>query len=97
MAHVVAEPCFDCKDTKCVTVCPVDCFYEGEHMLYIHPDECIDCKDCVPVCPQEAIFFADDLPEEWKDFAALNAEMAPSSTPINQEKPPLPGTHCKQR
>ena len=48
MAHVVAEPCFDCKYTDCVVVCPVDCFYEGAQMLYIHPDECIDCEACVP-------------------------------------------------
>ena len=48
MAHIVAEPCFDCKYTDCVVVCPVDCFYEGDQMLYIHPEECIDCEACVP-------------------------------------------------
>ena len=68
MAHVVAEPCFDCKYTDCVVVCPVDCFYEGAQMLYIHPDECIDCEACVPECPVEAIFHEDNLPDEWKDF-----------------------------
>ena len=47
MAHVVAQPCFDCKYTDCVLVCPVDCFHQGEKMLYIHPDECIDCLACV--------------------------------------------------
>ena len=76
MTHVVCEPCFDCKYTDCVVVCPVECFYEGEQMLYIHPDECIDCEACVPECPVEAIFHEDNLPEEWKDFTALNAEMA---------------------
>ena len=72
MTHVVAEPCFGCKYTDCVVVCPVECFYEGEKMLYIHPDECIDCEACVPECPVEAIFHEDNLPEEWKEFTALN-------------------------
>ncbi len=62
MTHVVAEPCFNCKYTDCVVVCPVECFYEGESMLYIHPDECIDCEACVPECPVEAIFHEDNLP-----------------------------------
>ena len=70
MAHIVAEPCFDCKYTDCVVVCPVDCFYEGAQMFYIHPDECIDCEACVPECPVEAIFHEDNLPDEWKDFTA---------------------------
>ena len=56
MTHVVAKPCFACKYTDCVVVCPVECFYEGEQMLYIHPDECIDCEACVPECPVDAIF-----------------------------------------
>ena len=51
MTHVVAQPCFACKYTDCVVVCPVECFYEGEQMLYIHPEECIDCEACVPECP----------------------------------------------
>ncbi len=68
MTHVVAEPCFNCKYTDCVVVCPVECFYEGQSMLYIHPDECIDCEACVPECPVEAIFHEDNLPAEWKDY-----------------------------
>ena len=59
MTHIVAEPCFKCKYTDCVTVCPVECFYEGEDILVIHPDECIDCEACVPECPVEAIFHED--------------------------------------
>ncbi len=74
MTHVVAEPCFNCKYTDCVVVCPVECFYEGESMLYIHPDECIDCEACVPECPVEAIFHEDNLPDDWTDYTALNAE-----------------------
>ena len=91
MTHVVAEPCFGCKYTDCVVVCPVECFYEGEKMLYIHPDECIDCEACVPECPVEAIFHEDNLPEEWKDFTALNAEMAPQCEVITEKKEPLVG------
>ena len=50
MTHVVAQPCVGCRYTDCVVVCPVECFYEGERMLYIHPEECIDCEACVAAC-----------------------------------------------
>ena len=89
MTHVVCEPCFGCKYTDCVVVCPVECFYEGEQMLYIHPDECIDCEACVPECPVEAIFHEDNVPEEWKAFTQLNAEMAPQC-PVITEKAAKP-------
>ena len=55
MTYVVTEACIKCKYMDCVEVCPVDCFYEGENMLVIHPDECIDCGVCEPECPAEAI------------------------------------------
>ena len=55
MTYVVVESCIKCKFMDCVEVCPVDCFYEGENMLVIHPDECIDCGVCEPECPVEAI------------------------------------------
>jgi ferredoxin len=74
MAYVIAEPCIDVKDKACVDECPVDCIYEGPRMLYIQPDECVDCDACVPVCPVTAIFPEDDLPAEWKQFAKVNAE-----------------------
>jgi NAD-dependent dihydropyrimidine dehydrogenase PreA subunit len=74
MAYVIAEPCIDVKDRACVDECPVDCIYEGGRMLYIQPDECVDCDACVPVCPVTAIFSADDIPAEWKQFTAVNAE-----------------------
>jgi ferredoxin len=76
MAYVVTEPCFGCKYTDCVVVCPADCFYEGEQMLYIHPEECIVCDACKPECPVEAIYQEEDVPEVWKDFIDLNREMA---------------------
>jgi ferredoxin len=55
MTYVVTEDCIKCKYMDCVEVCPVDCFYEGENMLVIHPDECIDCGVCEPECPPQAI------------------------------------------
>jgi ferredoxin len=74
VVYVIAEPCIDVKDKACVEECPVDCIYEGERMLYIQPDECIDCAACEPACPVEAIFYEDDVPDEWKEFTAVNKE-----------------------
>lgn len=72
MTYVVTENCIACKYTDCVDSCPVDCFHEGETMLVINPDECIDCGVCVPECPADAIS-ADTEPgmEKW---VALNRE-----------------------
>jgi len=66
MTYVVTEACIRCKYMDCVEVCPVDCFYEGENMLVIHPDECIDCGVCEPECPAEAILpDSDGAAEKW--------------------------------
>ena len=73
MTYVISEPCIDVKDKSCIEECPVDCIYEGDRMLYIHPDECVDCGACEPVCPVEAIFYDDDVPAQWKEFTAANA------------------------
>ena len=89
MAFVVTEPCFGCKHTRCVTVCPCDCFHEGEMMLFIDPDACIDCEACSQECPTAAIFHEDNVPENWKDYIALNAEMSQSCPPITTPKTPL--------
>jgi len=89
MAFVVAEPCINCKYTDCVAVCPVDCFYEGANFLVIHPDECIDCGACEPVCPTKAIFPEDDLPEKWKEYTALNAKVSQSWPTISAKKAAL--------
>jgi len=72
VTYVIAQPCVDIKDRACVDECPVDCIYEGKRMLYIHPDECVDCGACEPVCPVEAIFYEDDTPPEWKDYYGAN-------------------------
>jgi ferredoxin len=91
MTHIVAQPCFGCKYTDCVVVCPCECFHEGEQMLYIDPTECIDCQACQPECPVEAIFYEDDVPEEWKEFIPLNVEMSVNTPGIFERKPPLAG------
>jgi len=74
MTYTICEPCIDVKDRACVDECPVDCIYEGGRMLYIQPDECVDCGACEPACPVTAIFYADDVPGEWKQFTPVNAE-----------------------
>ena len=72
MTYVVTESCIRCKYQDCVEVCPVDCFYEGENMLVIHPDECIDCGVCEPECPVEAIH--PDTDEDMERWVAMNRE-----------------------
>jgi ferredoxin len=94
MTFVVCEPCFNCKDTDCVEVCPVDAFHEGENMLYINPETCIDCDACVPVCPEEAIFEEGEVPEAWDEFTVLNAEMCEQCPEITEKKTPLGGPGC---
>ncbi len=72
MTYVVVENCIKCKYMDCVEVCPVDCFYEGENMLVIHPDECIDCGVCEPECPAEAI--KPDTEQNLSNWLKINGE-----------------------
>ena len=75
MTYVITSACIDVTDQSCVEVCPVDCihFEEGvDHMLYIDPDECIDCGACEPACPVSAIFAEDDVPEAERPFTDIN-------------------------
>jgi NAD-dependent dihydropyrimidine dehydrogenase PreA subunit len=74
MTFVIALPCVDIKDKACIDECPIDCIYEGDRMLYIHPDECTDCGACEPVCPVAAIFHEDDTPQQWQHFNTVNTE-----------------------
>ena len=81
MTYVVTENCIKCKYTDCVEVCPVDCFYEGENMLVINPDECIDCGVCEPECPAEAILpDSDPVGEKWLDLNTQQANIWPNIT-----------------
>ena len=90
MAYVIAEPCITVKDKACVEVCPVDCIYEGEDQLYIHPDECIDCGACEPACPTKAIFEVSALPEKWQAYVQLNADLSRTWPNISEKKDGLP-------
>jgi NAD-dependent dihydropyrimidine dehydrogenase PreA subunit len=74
VAFIIAEPCVDNADKGCVAACPVDCIYEGDRMLYIHPEECIDCGACQPACPREAIFYDLEVPKKWRPFIAANTD-----------------------
>ncbi len=81
MTYVVTENCIRCKYMDCVEVCPVDCFYVGENMLVIHPDECIDCGVCEPECPAEAILpDSDDRAGAWVEQNRLYAGLWPNIT-----------------
>jgi ferredoxin len=81
MTYAVTENCIKCKFMDCVEVCPVDCFYVGENMLVIHPDECIDCGVCEPECPAEAIVpDSDGLAASWLERNAAFARQWPNIT-----------------
>ncbi len=81
MAYVIAEPCIGTKDNSCVEVCPVDCIHPtpdeadyGQHeMLYIDPEECIDCDACVEACPVDAIYPEAMVPRDWRKYIEINA------------------------
>lgn len=81
MRFVVTDNCIKCKYTNCVEVCPVDCFYEDENVLVIHPDECIDCGVCEPKCPASVIF-PGSMPgnESWLELNARYASIWPNIT-----------------
>ena len=87
MTHIVNDKCINCKYGDCVAVCPVDCFYEGENMLVINPEECIDCGVCVAECPAKAIQ-PDTEPdaEKWVEFNAKYSQLWPNIT--SAKKPP---------
>ena len=87
MTYVVIDNCIACKYTDCVEVCPVDCFYEGENMLVIHPDECIDCGVCIPECPVNAIVEDSAKDVEKIDFwIDLNERLAKKWPNITKKK-----------
>ena len=88
MPYIVIESCIKCKYTDCVEVCPVDCFYEGENMLVIHPDECIDCGVCEPECPVEAI--VPDSDGRAEAFAEMNRDFSEQWPNITRKKPAPP-------
>ncbi len=86
MTYIVNDKCIRCKYMDCVEVCPVDCFYEGENMLVIHPDECIDCGVCEPECPIDAI--KPDTEPDTASWVAFNAKYADLWPNITRRKDP---------
>lgn len=78
MTYIICEPCVGVIDKACVDVCPVDCIHESEEekMLYIHPEDCVDCGLCVPECPVDAIFADDQVPEKWDSFTKMNYDLS---------------------
>ena len=98
MTYIVNEMCIKCKFMDCVEVCPVDCFYEGENMLVIHPDECIDCGVCEPECPVEAIRpDTDDGAEEWVEMNRKYADSLAQYHPQGRIPSPTPTTGARSQ
>lgn len=95
MTYVIGEPCIDVVDRACVEECPVDCIYEGARALYIHPDECVDCGACEPVCPVEAIYYEDDLPEPLHPYLQDNEDFFTQALPGQSEPLQSPGGAAK--
>ncbi len=96
MTFVVTENCNKCRFTDCISVCPVDCFYADNNMLYIHPDECIDCGACEPECPVEAIFDESNLPPNMEKWIKINEEKSATSVNITEKEDPLPTAEEKK-
>jgi len=96
MTYVVTDNCIRCKYMDCVEVCPVDCFYVGENMLVIHPDECIDCGVCEPECPAEAIVpDSDDRAAPWAELNRTYAATWPNIT--RKGEPPADADEWKDK
>lgn len=97
MTFVVTGNCTGCRFTDCVAVCPVDCFHADDSMVYIDPEECIDCGACVSECPVDAIYEVKELPAELAHWQKLNADRAPSLPIVSEEQYPLPGAIVRKK
>ncbi|MCP2280060.1 NAD-dependent dihydropyrimidine dehydrogenase, PreA subunit [Nocardia amikacinitolerans] len=95
MTFVIGAACVDVMDRACVEECPVDCIYTGGRMAYIHPTECVDCGACEPVCPVEAIYIDDDIPEAQRVFVAENARFFDEPLPGRDAALGSPGSAAK--
>jgi len=91
MTFVVTDNCKGCRFTDCVAVCPVECFHGDDEMLYIDPEECIDCGACVPECPVEAIYDEAQLPDDKSQWLKVNADKAKDLPVVAEKGDPLPG------
>jgi ferredoxin len=97
MTYVVTDNCQDCRYTDCVAVCPVECFHSDDRMLYIDPDECIDCGACEPECPVSAIFEDGQVPPDKQDWIQINADKAPGLPLITDKTDPLPSADERKK
>ncbi len=98
MSYIVTDNCQRCRFTDCVEVCPVDCFYADDTMLYIHPDECIDCGACEPACPVEAILPDDSMSadqEKWFEINRIKSE-SDDTYNITETETPLPTAEARK-
>jgi len=96
MTFVVTGNCKGCRFTDCVAVCPVECFHGDGEMLYIDPDECIDCGACVPECPVEAIYDEAQMPDDQQEWLKLNKERSKSLPVVSEQGDPLPGAEARK-
>ena len=96
MTFVVTDNCKGCRFTDCVAVCPVECFHGDDEMLYIDPEECIDCGACVPECPVEAIYDEAQLPDEKSQWLQINADKAKDLPVVAEKGDPLPGAEARK-
>jgi NAD-dependent dihydropyrimidine dehydrogenase PreA subunit len=91
VTYVITEACIDCVHRTCIKECPVDCIYEGARALYIQPDECINCGACVPTCPEEAIYYEEDLPDSLLPYLKDNEDFFTQTLPGQPEPLRSPG------
>jgi ferredoxin len=96
MTVIVTDNCQRCRFTECVTVCPVACFHGDDEMLYIDNDTCIDCCACVPICPVQAIYAVNELPDDKQHWIAINAERAAATPNVDAKQEPLPGAEARR-
>ena len=96
MTFVVTDNCKGCRFTDCVAVCPVECFHGDDEMLYIDPEECIDCGACVPECPVEAIYDEAQLPDDKSEWLQINADKAKDLPVVAEKGDPLPGAEARK-
>jgi uncharacterized protein GlcG (DUF336 family)/NAD-dependent dihydropyrimidine dehydrogenase PreA subunit len=83
VTYVIAEPCIDEKNGACVDVCPAACIHTtpDSPQNYIDPDMCIECEQCVLVCPVDAVFLDIEVPEQWQHYIQINADFFTENKP----------------
>ena len=91
MTYVIGSGCVDIMDKSCVQECPADCIYEGDRMLYIQPDECVDCGACSIACHVDAIYYETDLPDDQRQHLADNAAFFSDVLPGRERPLGMPG------